>query len=252
MGHTQKCVFAPEGVRDMKIHTFVYGCDGEIGLTLQSKERIMNQKDMGNISKTRILISGKGALADRIESELRKVECVEWSVERGEERGEARTEAQRSLRSPLLPLRYNYIVETSDTLQHQLTTLTSSLSTHPPCRLVLPFDFIDGGCVVIVNKPEELSVATGESLRTHIAEYVAGYSAFWNLTEYGWLRELLPSIKAGEKSDKGMAIAAEMCAKVFVNLAAGREVKAYPRFYLYKPVESGEMRVESERWKVGW
>jgi len=66
---------------------------------------------------------------------------------------------------------------------------------------------------------------------------MSGYCAFWNIDNSDWLRVVLPRIEQGEQSAKAQQTAACICARILANIAVGRDVKHFPRFYLSKNLE---------------
>ena len=74
-------------------------------------------------------------------------------------------------------------------------------------------------------------------MRQWVAEYMLGYCAFWNVEGCDWLHDALPAIKENKTSEAAMKTAAYMCARIAANIAVGRDVKRYPRFYLCRNLE---------------
>lgn len=93
--------------------------------------------------------------------------------------------------------------------------------------LIVPVDLIEGAVVVVYG-----SAPNGVPSRLQAAEYVEGYCLFWNMPEAKWIQSAIPSIRAGETSKNAIRTAALMCARIAANIAVGREVKTYPRFYI--------------------
>ena len=52
-----------------------------------------------------------------------------------------------------------------------------------------------------------------------------------------WLQSNLPAIREGKTSETAKRTAAHICARIAANIAVGREVKHFPRFYLCKNLE---------------
>lgn len=103
--------------------------------------------------------------------------------------------------------------------------------------IIFAFDFIDGAGAVVLFPDDDREFLQGHSVRIRVAEYMSGYCAFWNIGGCDWLHDALPAIKDNETSEAAQRTAAHMCARIAANIAVGREVKRYPRFYI---AESGE------------
>ena len=111
------------------------------------------------------------------------------------------------------------------------------LSKAATVPLILPFDFVNGAGVIVVMPEDERNLLCKPELRQWAATYMAGYCAFWNVEGCEWLRDLLPDIKNGVTSGASLKTAAYICARIAANIAVGREVKHFPRFYLCKNLE---------------
>ncbi|MDE6269095.1 MAG: hypothetical protein K2M04_08455 [Muribaculaceae bacterium] len=98
--------------------------------------------------------------------------------------------------------------------------------------MIYPFDFIKGAGVIVVFPGDDRGFLNEDNVRLWAAEYMSGYSAFWNMDGYDWLREVLPEIRAHMTSDEAQKLAAHLCARIAANIAVGRKVKRFPRFYL--------------------
>lgn len=103
--------------------------------------------------------------------------------------------------------------------------------------VVYPFDFIEGGAAMVVLPGDESGFDIRGDIRLAAAKYMMGYCAFWNIENSDWLRVVLPRIENGEQSVKAKKTAAGICAGILAALAAGREVKHFPRFYLSHNLE---------------
>ena len=73
--------------------------------------------------------------------------------------------------------------------------------------------------------------------RLWAAGYMAGYCAFWNMEGCDWLQSALPKIRECMTSETAQRTAAHICARIAANIAVGREVKHFPRFYLCNNLE---------------
>lgn len=100
--------------------------------------------------------------------------------------------------------------------------------------IIYPFDFVEGAGAIIIMPGDDNELHGKANARLWAAEYMAGYCAFWNVAGCDWLQTALPAIRKGETSDKAMRTAAHICARIAANIAVGRNVKHFPRFYLCK------------------
>lgn len=98
--------------------------------------------------------------------------------------------------------------------------------------VIFPFDFIEGAGAIVLFPGDERGWLDKPNLRIWVAEYMAGYCAFWNVEGCGWLYNALPLIKENRTNETALRTAAYICARIAANIAVGREVKHYPRFYL--------------------
>lgn len=98
--------------------------------------------------------------------------------------------------------------------------------------VVYAFDLIKGAGAMVVNRGEKPDTGNYGDIRTWAAHYMAGYCAFWNVAGCDWLQLVLPMVERGEETDEAQAVAANLCARIVANIAVGRKVKKYPRFYL--------------------
>lgn len=103
--------------------------------------------------------------------------------------------------------------------------------------IIYPFDFVDGAGAIVVMPGDDNELHGKANARLWAAEYMAGYCAFWNMEGCGWLQSNLPAIREGKTSEAAKQTAAHICARIAANLAVGREVKHFPRFYLCKNLE---------------
>ena len=98
--------------------------------------------------------------------------------------------------------------------------------------VIYPFDFVKGAGAIVLFPGDDRKFLSRRNLRVWAAEYMAGYCAFWNVEGCEWLHEALPEIRGGMTSDEALQMAAHVCARIAVNIAVGRMVKRYPRFYV--------------------
>ncbi len=103
--------------------------------------------------------------------------------------------------------------------------------------IIYPFDFVDGAGAIVVFPGDDRSWLEKQNIRQWTAEYISGYCAFWNMEGCDWLHDALPAIKENKTSDTAMKTAAYICARIAANIAVGRNVKRYPRFYLCRNLE---------------
>lgn len=115
----------------------------------------------------------------------------------------------------------------------RLTGLDDSISI----PVIYPFDFIDGAGAVVLFPGDDRNWLKMKNIRLWVAEYISGYCAFWNIEGCDWLQDALPAIKENRKNIAAMKTAAYMCARIAANIAVGRDVKRYPRFYLCRNLE---------------
>lgn len=94
------------------------------------------------------------------------------------------------------------------------------------------FDFVKGAGVIVLLSEENGANLPHRNLRKWAAEYMAGYCAFWQVEGCEWLSEALPEITGGMTDTVALKTAAHLCARIAANIADGRMVKQFPRFYL--------------------
>ena len=103
--------------------------------------------------------------------------------------------------------------------------------------VIYPFDFIDGAGAIVVLPGNDRNWLEKKNVRQWVAEYMSGYCAFWNVEDCDWLHDVLPAIKENNTNEAAIKTAAYMCARIAANIAVGRDVKRYPRFYLCRNLE---------------
>ena len=103
--------------------------------------------------------------------------------------------------------------------------------------LIYPFDFVNGAGAMVVMSGDDRELLGKSDLRVWAAEYMAGYCAFWNVPDCDWLQQSHPAIRNGDTSESAQKTAAHICARIAANIAVGREVKHFPRFYLCRNLE---------------
>ena len=103
--------------------------------------------------------------------------------------------------------------------------------------VIYPFDFVDGAGAIVVFPEDERDWLGKQNMQQWAAEYMSGYCAFWNVEGCDWLHDALPAIKKNKTSEAAIKTAAYICARIAANIAVGRDVKRYPRFYLCRNLE---------------
>ena len=103
--------------------------------------------------------------------------------------------------------------------------------------IIYPFDFVDGAAAIVIMPGDDNELQRKDNMRLWAAEYMAGYCAFWNVEGCDWLQTALQSISAGKNSDAALRTATHICARIAANIAVGRKVRHFPRFYLSKNLE---------------
>ena len=142
----------------------------------------------------------------------------------------------------------NIIVENGTDCQKNIATINiiseygGNISSHLVCDMVstpiiYPFDFVRGAGAMVIMPGDDRELLAQTDLRLWAAEYISGYCAFWNMEGCDWLGKALPEIKAGVINEFAQRLAAHICARIAANIAVGREVKHFPRFYLCRNLE---------------
>lgn len=103
--------------------------------------------------------------------------------------------------------------------------------------IIYLFDFVEGAGAVVIMPGDDNELQHKDNLRLWVAEYMAGYCAFWNVEGCEWLQSVLPTIREGKTKDAAQRTAAHICARIAANIAVGRNFKHFPRFYLSKNLE---------------
>ncbi len=171
----------------------------------------MTSEEKNKIESCRIMIVGKGDFADAINTALLKVGFHNIIY----------VEAPTGSADIAVDLEMNGI--------------SARLGGKLP--VVYPFDFIEGGAAMVVQPDDKVELEAKGDVRLCAAKYMSGYCAFWNIDNSDWLRVVLPRIEQGEQSAKAQQTAACICARILANIAVGRDVKHFPRFYLSKNLE---------------
>ena len=124
-----------------------------------------------------------------------------------------------------------------DVIAESVNEGSSCLSKDVAIPIILPLDFVNGAGAIVAMPDDERDMLCKRDLRQWAATYMAGYCAFWNIDGCEWLRGSLSDIKKGVTSNAAIKTAAHICARIAANIAVGREVKHFPRFYLCKNLE---------------
>ena len=124
-----------------------------------------------------------------------------------------------------------------DVIAESVNESSSCFSKDVTIPIILPFDFVNGAGAIVVMPDDDKDILDKPDLRLWAANYMAGYCAFWNVVGCDWLRDSLPDIRNGVTSGASLKTAAYICARIAANIAVGREVKHFPRFYLCKNLE---------------
>lgn len=172
----------------------------------------MTSEEKNKIESCRVMIVGRGEFADAVNTALLKVGF------------------------------HNIIYMETPTGSADIAVdlATNGISARLDGKLpvVYPFDFIEGGAAMVVLPDDKVEFEARGDVRLCAAKYMSGYCAFWNIGNSDWLRTVLPKIELGEQSARAQQTAACLCARILANIAVGRDVKRFPRFYI---VESGEL-----------
>lgn len=103
--------------------------------------------------------------------------------------------------------------------------------------IIYSFDFVEGAGAIVIMPGDDNELQRKDNMRLWVAEYMAGYCAFWNVEGCDWLQSALPTIREAKTSEEAQRTAAHICARIAANIAVGRDVKHFPRFYLCKNLE---------------
>ena len=106
-----------------------------------------------------------------------------------------------------------------------------------------PYNFGWGGLLMIVTQ-ESLPLSSlmrdfaPKGFEIEMAEYVSGYSQFWNMPENEWLHPIVERYSKGNginvipQLSVGSWIVSAMCVEAMFRIITGRPVKQCPKFYL--------------------
>lgn len=171
----------------------------------------MTSEEKNMIESCRVMIVGRGEFADGINTALLKVGFCN----------------------------IRYVEAPTEAADIAVDLVMNGASAKPDGKLpvVYPFDFIEGGAAMVVLPGDKAEFEAQKDIRLWAAKYMSGYCAFWNVDNCDWLRVVLPRIEHGEQSAKAQKTAACICARILANIAVGRDVKHFPRFYLSRNLE---------------
>ena len=123
-----------------------------------------------------------------------------------------------------------------DVIAESVNEDSSCFSKDMTIPLILPFDFVNGAGAIVVMPDDERDILNKPNLRQWAANYMVGYCAFWNVEGCDWLRDSLSDIRNSVTSSAALKTAAHICARIAANIAVGRKVKHFPRFYLCRNI----------------
>lgn len=175
----------------------------------------MTDEEKIKLERCRLLVIGSDPLTKEIDAEIRRIGFRQISHIDG---------------GNIYPQLKNYDIVV-EVVSNGSSVLAGIHSSALPVPIVYPFDFIEGAGTVVLRPGDSLDFARSGNLRPAIAEYFAGYCAFWHI-DNNWLCEAIPLIRENNHSDEGMRSAAIQCSRIVASMAVGREVKYYLRFYL--------------------
>lgn len=177
----------------------------------------MTSEERRRIAGCRIAVVGAGEFIDSIKAELRQLGFESIQI---------------ISRSDEMPMPSNV-----DVIAESVNEDSSCFSKDVTIPIILPFDFVNGAGAIVVMPDYDRDILNKPNLRQWAANYIVGYCAFWNVEGCDWLRDSLSDIRNSVTSSAALKTAAHICARIAANIAVGREVKHFPRFYLCKNLE---------------
>ena len=177
----------------------------------------MTREEKRRIAGCRIAVVGVGEFIDSIKAELQQLGFESIQI---------------VSRSDKMPMPSNV-----DVIAENVNEGSSCFSKDVTIPIILPFDFVNGAGAIVVMPDDDRDILDQPDLRLWAANYMAGYCAFWNVVGCDWLRDSLPDIRNGLTRHAALKTATHICARIAANIAVGREVKHFPRFYLCKNLE---------------
>lgn len=177
----------------------------------------MTSEERRRIADCRIAVVGATEFIDSIRTELQQLGFESIQI---------------ISRSDKMPMPSNV-----DVIAENVNEGSSYFSKDVTIPIILPFDFVNGAGAIVVMPDDDRDILDKPDLRLWAVNYMAGYCAFWNVEGCEWLRDSLPDIRNGLTRHAALKTAAHICARIAANIAVGREVKHFPRFYLCKNLE---------------
>lgn len=177
----------------------------------------MTSEERRRIADCRIAVVGATEFIDSIRTELQQLGFESIQI---------------ISRSDKMPMPSNV-----DVIAENVNEGSSYFSKDVTIPIILPFDFVNGAGAIVVMPDDDRDILDKPDLRLWAVNYMAGYCAFWNVEGCEWLRASLPDIRNGLTSHAALKTATHICARIAANIAVGREVKYFPRFYLCKNLE---------------
>ena len=177
----------------------------------------MTSEERRRIAGCRIAVVGACEFIDSIKAELQQLGFESIQI---------------ISRSDEMPMPSNV-----DVIAESVNEDSSCFSKDVTIPIILPFDFVNGAGAIVVMPDDDRDILNKPNLRQWAANYIVGYCAFWNVEGCDWLRDSLSDIRNSVTSSAALKTAAHICARIAANIAVGREVKHFPRFYLCKNLE---------------
>ncbi len=177
----------------------------------------MTSEERRRIADCRIAVVGATEFIDSIRTELQQLGFESIQI---------------ISRSDKMPMPSNV-----DVIAENVNEGSSCFSKDVTIPIILPFDFVNGAGAIVVMPDDDRDILDKPDLRLWAVNYMAGYCAFWNVEGCEWLRDSLPDIRNGLTRHEALKTATHICARIAANIAVGREVKHFPRFYICKNLE---------------
>lgn len=202
----------------IKTYPFGYGATIWIRLILQSeKYEYMTSEEKRLIADCRIMVIGATNFIDCVKAELYKSGFKSINI---------MTANNGQTGIGTIDIVAEYVSEGYDCIEEAVKI-----------PIIYPFDFVDGAGAIVIMPGDDNELQNKDNMRLWVAEYMTGYCAFWNVEGCDWLQSALPAIREAKTSEAAQRTAARICAKIAANIAVGREIKHFPRFYLCKNLE---------------
>ena len=199
-------------------YPFGYGATIWIRLILQSeKYEYMTSEEKRLIADCRIMIIGASDFIDCVKAELDKSGFKSINIVSGND--------------------FHMEISLVDIVAEYTGEAYTHVKGNAAIPIIYPFDFVEGAGVIVIMPGDDNELPCKDNLRLWVAEYMVGYCAFWNVEGCEWLQSALPMIREGKTSETAQRTAAHICARIAANIAVGREVKHFPRFYLCNNLE---------------